>query len=588
MRADVSHHRQRDRAIALVTTLSALAVVVMLLGAFFINWQSHISMSRYSAEKKDCAEALSSLADACRFQLEGQRDWGKVAGAAEDEIAFNSRSGDPLLVLRPVSPDTDRGEDFAGMSGLAYFQGESARTGVRIAMAIVNNLDNDLPLAAQRVGAKSCRLQFRVRKGAYTEWVEVTLRRAGFFDSTVLASKKIDIDADKVEFSSLDPLRNQIRSESEIYLPDTPLLKFTPAEGALTAETGTVWSKEDIHIGGVKTPAKLQAAAEATGADFLPKAPSYYKIPELRKRDIDYETGRPVVHLAPANYAFEKKLPVTYLDTRGNSYTRTVSAVLVYGTGDSPVLGEFHFLSTGLDIPDETDPEPDEYTPRLDTVTYSGVVGVVTDPKFTLDSFDCDMSTGTLSLDAGSEYRVAGDLGISGGDLVFVDEVADPDNPIEGFLSVDRDFSIGGQISNGGKIVAGRNVRLSPYDVRVDKRDEASDIAIFAGNDVLISPPFVTDSETRQDASRYFVFKGLVYAGNDFKFLSSLVRNGSTYQFDRKLYIEGALVAKRGEVIIKGNESVELKYNREFLDDLLENPQDRGVVQLEVLAWRPL
>ena len=85
MRADVSHHRQRDRAIALVTTLSALAVVVMLLGAFFINWQSHISMSRYSAEKKDCAEALSSLADACRFQLEGQRDWGKVAGAAEDD-----------------------------------------------------------------------------------------------------------------------------------------------------------------------------------------------------------------------------------------------------------------------------------------------------------------------------------------------------------------------------------------------------------------------------------------------------------------------------------------------------------------------
>ncbi len=585
----MSHFRHKDRAIALVTTLTALVVVIMLVGAFFINWQSHIAMSRYSAEKKACAQALSSLADACRFQLEGKRDWGKVAGAEDDAMEFNSGPGSPLLALRPVAADAPRGEDFAGMWGLAYFEGESARTDVKIALSIVNNLDNELPLSARRVGAKSCRLQIRVRKGSYSEWVEVTLRRAGFFDSTVLANKKIEIVADTVKFSSADPLRNQIRSESEIYLPDTLLLEFEPADDNLTAETGTVWSKEDIHIGGIKDPAKLLEAAEHTGADFLPNAPSYYRIPELRKSDVDYETGKPVIHIAPANYVFEKNLAVKYSDTRGRTYNRTVSAVLVYGAGDSPVLGEFHFLADQLMIPDEEDTEPEEYVPQLNTVVYDEVTGIAEpEPEFGLDSFICDMSTNSLSLDAVPEYRVAGDLSISGGDLVFVDEVADPDNPVEGFLSVERDFGITGQISNGGKIVAGRNVSLSPHDVRLDKRDKTSDIAIFAGKDVLISPPYSSDPGMRQDSHRYFVFKGLVYAGNDFRFLSSVEQGGTTYQFDRKLYIEGAVVAKGGEVLIRGSETVELKYNREFLDDLLENPQDRDVVQLEVLAWRPL
>ena len=582
-------NRQRERAIALVTTLAALAVVIMLMGAFFLNWQSHIAMSRYSAEKKDCGEALSSLADACRFQLEGNRDWGKVAGAETDAMEFLSRSGEPLLILEPMSAEGELGDDFQGMSGLAFFSGESRQTGVKIALAIVNNLDNRLPMLDQRVGAKACRIQIRVRKGGYTEWVEVTLRRAGFFDSTVLASKKIEIDADRVEFSSADPLRNQIRSESEIFLPDTPLLKFTPAEDALTAETGTVWSKDDIHIGGDSGEQKRRGAAETTGADFFPNAPSYYKIPELRKSDIDYESGKPTVNLASANYMFNDKQSITFKDTRGNEYTREIRAVLVYQTADQTwgPLSKFHFLQDPLNSPDPSDPDPDAYAPDLNTVVIEGVTGIPeTDPEFELDGIDCDLSANKFTLDARPEYRVSGDFGIVNGSLEFTDVAADPTNPVEGFLSVDRDLSINGQIYNGGKLVAGRNVYLSPYDVKVDKLEETSDIAIFAGNDVIVRPTF-TD-EDPHDAQRYFVFKGLVYAGNDFKFLSSLVRNGTTYQFDRKLYIEGALVAKRGEVQIKGNETVELRYNREFLDDLLENPQDRGVVQLEVLAWRPL
>ncbi len=579
--------RRGTRAIALITTLAAMVVVMMLMGAFFSNWQSYISLNRYSAEKLACREALTSLADGCRFQLEGERRWGAEPGKESDAIELRNASGDIVLALRPL-PEGEVSSEFEGLTGISFFEGETAGSHVRIALSVVNNLDNELPLTSQNVGPKACRLQFMVKYGGYVERVEVTLRRAGFFDSTVLASKKIEIDADKVNFSSTDPLRNQIRSESEIYLPDTPNLKFTPADDAITVEKGTVWSKDDIYIHGSSNADKLRRAAEDTGADFLPNAPSYYKIPELRKSDIDYETDKPITHLAAGHYGF-REISVTYQDIRGNTYTREVKAVLSYAatSGGAGDLAKFHYLRTPLLDPDADDPDPDGYQPDFSTVTYGGLVGEgEPSAEFQIDDFGCDLNANQLSLPAGPDFRVGGDLGISDGSLVFIDAAADPENPIEGYLSVDRDLSISGQIVNGGKIVAGRNVLLSPFDLRVDKLDEASDIAIYAGNDVIVQPPF--SDEGRADARRYFVFKGLVYAGKDFKFLSSVVRNGTVYQFDRKLYIEGALVAKRGEVVIKGNESVELKYNRDFLDDLLENPLEKDVVQLEVLAWRPL
>ena len=578
--------RRGDRAIALLTTLAAMVVVMMLMGAFFANWRSYISLNRYSTEKQVCREALRSLADGCRFQLEGERRWGTESGREGDAMEFFN-NGDVVLALRPV-PASEVSEDFEGMSGIAYFEGETAGSNVRIAIAVVNNLDNELPLTSQGVGPKACRLQFRVRYGGYTEKVELTLRRAGFFDSTVLASKKIEIDADNVNFSSMDPLRNQIRSESEIYLPDTKDLKFTPADEALTVETGTVWSKEEIYINKDGQASKLRDAAERTGADFLPRAPSYYKIPELRKSDIDYETDKPVIALGSVHYGFQE-ISVEYEDTRENKYTRKIKTVMAYSSTPSggAEMSKFHFLTTPLDAPDADDPEPDDYVPNLETVKVNGLKGIPEAlPEFTLDDFGCDLGANQLTLLAGPDYRVSGDFQLSNGSLVFLDEAADPENPIEGYLSVDRDIAISGQIINGGKIVAGRDVFLSPFDLRVDKLDEASDIAIYAGNDVIIQPAF--SNEDRSDARRYFVFKGLVYAGRDFKFLSSVRRGGTEYQFDRKLYIEGALVAKSGEVLIRGNESVELKYNRDFLDDLLENPVEKDVVQLEVLAWRPL
>jgi hypothetical protein len=59
-------------------------------------------------------------------------------------------------------------------------------------------------------------------------------------------------------------------------------------------------------------------------------------------------------------------------------------------------------------------------------------------------------------------------------------------------------------------------------------------------------------------------------------------------EFQRKLYVEGALVARGGDVLIQGNESVELRYNPEWLDDLLERSFEEDHCQLEELSWRPL
>lgn len=610
--------RKRSRAIALITTMAALVVVAMLVGAFLATRQSLISLTRLSAEEQACRDTLRSLANFCRFRLEGRATWASTPGNPADSVEF--RDGGGAVAFRLNALETAQAAskpEFEGLEGLAYFEGEAPRAGVRFAVAVSNNLDSEDATAG--VAGKSCDFQMRAIRGTHSDSVRVVLRKASFFDSTVAASGNIHIDAQEVNFSSNDPLRNQIRSKSDILLPEKDDIAFTPDPEVQTPEKGSVWAQADITVGDNSDLGYLRDVVSVeTGGEFFPNASTRYSVPELKKADLDADGSKPVVWLRPVVYEFRYD-DVHYLDTDGNARTRKLPLLMIAepnlneNASDTPL--EFHFNESALLEPlDPSNPQPLDHVAEPSSVYIE--VGSTSTPTAVTPSADGTLSvqgalirmpvepgrdTPVVTFDAEYDYRVKavaglpGDLEIRSVNLAasairFKDNDPDPEKPQEGLISVERDLTVEGYLENCGKLLAGRDVRLMPRDVTVDNLEKTDDLAVFGGRDVTIVPLFNGDEAERQDVRRYFAFRGLVYAEHDFKFLSSVFtpEGGGEVQFNRQLFVEGALVARKGDVYVQGNESVELKYNREFLDDLMEKSFEGEQAQLEELSWRPL
>jgi hypothetical protein len=280
-------------------------------------------------------------------------------------------------------------------------------------------------------------------------------------------------------------------------------------------------------------------------------------------------------------------------------------------------FSEFHYVPEAFLEPlDPRNPAPLDHVADVSRGCYMEIGSMATQ-TYGIEEPDAkfDVPGGTVYVPAADEwpkvefsaevdYRVRtqgglpGDfkvysLDLSAAELSFKDNDPDPDNPQEGLLSCERDIYLEGYVSNCGRLLAARDVQLSPRDVTVDNLEDADDLAVFGGRDVKIVPLFHGDEAVRTDATRFFVFKGLVYAEHDFAFRSSVQAadefgNPFTAEFNRKLFVEGALVARQGDVFIQGNESVELRYHREYLDDLMEKSFEGDTVQLEELSWRPI
>jgi hypothetical protein len=611
--------RHALKGIALVTTLAAFVVITMLVVAFLAAQRSQQRMSGLSVEKRACQEAARSVADFCRFHLEETESWARLAaGQVLDPVEYTDLAGNTVFSMQPVTAVAASAKpEFAGLTGEAFFEGRMVAEGVDVQVAITNNLANNAAHSSENVGPKACLLKIRAGRGATSETVEVLLRKASFFDSTIASTGQIRIEADQIDFASNDRLRNQIRSKADIALPKYQDIVFTPHPDSQTSERGTVWAAGNISVDGDSSEGTLKAAADATGGEFLPLAPTHYEIPRLKRTDLDSRSPKPKVILEPGEYLFSKAT-IEFKDFDGGVHEQEITVLGVYVDQS---LVEFHFLETDLAIEEDplvtptpsVTPTPPVATPTP-AVTATPLPGPVPDPstvvlgdlsgipeptpEFYLGGFKMvigGQGTGDFILGAESEYVVEGSLALGGGtarypaNLIFEDNDPDPDNPQEGSLSVGGDLTVGASIANCGKLLAENDVILSPRDVRLDKLEEETDIAIFAGRDVTIAPMFEGDEALRNATNRVFVFRGVLYAERDFKFVSSFVRGDDALEeYNRQLLVEGSVVARSGSVLIRGNEKVQVKYNREFLDDLLEKSKEDNKVQLEELSWRPL
>lgn len=609
--------RRRHLGVALITTLAGFVVVTMLILAFLAAQRSQHAFTGLSLGQKACREGIRSVVDFCRFQLEGQESWGRLgAGELLEPAELRDGTGAVLFTMRPISETDARAKsEFNGLTGDAYFEGDLVAQNVSFQATVTNNLASKAAHGSEPVGPKACLLRIRASRGQISATVDVLLRRAAFFDSTIATTGPIRIDADEIDFASVDRLRNQIRSKSNILLPAYADIKFTPHPSFQSSEKGTVWAAGDIFVDGDSSEATLTQAADHTGGEFIANAPTFYEVPRLRRSDVDSSGGKPEVFLAPACYVFTE-FDVEFLDTDGVTHRQALTVLATYSDDVHSTLTSYHFCEQDLRLDDGATPTPapppltptpspsgtptppPPPLPRPETVVYDGMAGII-EPEhdFTLGGFKMTLAgegSGSFELAAETAYRVRGNLSLGGTNtmfpsaLSFMDHNPDPEHPEEGSLSVDGDLSVGASLFNCGKLVAGRDVTLSPRDVTIDKLEETSDIAIWAGRDVVIAPMFHGDEALRNDNTRYFVFTGIVYAERDFKFLSASVREDEALaDYRRHLWLEGAVVARSGEVEIRGNEKVKITYNREFLDDLLEKSVESDHVQVEEMSWIP-
>lgn len=575
--------------IALVASLLAISVTVVLLTAFLSSQRGLISLSSYSREKLLCRSTAESLAEVCRFEIERKKSWALVAGDATDRIEYKDASDGVGIYLEPVDPSHVRSiPELSELNGSSYFRGKDEKRGVEFFVAAVNNLQ-EKEATASGVGPHSFRLQFRTDLGKFSERTNVVYRRAAFFDSTVLAAKDISIVANAINFSSLDPYRNQIRSEENIRLPEYGQLEFTPAVDSLIARKGTVWAKDKIFIDNDPTESKLKAAAAATKGEFLPEAPSRFSIPNLEKDDIDFDEGYDITEIDPGEYRFGSVTATVKL-ANGAKFTIGAPALTV---NDSPP--SYYLDQDSIVPPEDLDigKDHDDFDPTADIVSIeispSDAVAGSASQSFGGISFDLKQRKALIYTESQhSKNYCSGDLKITGGALEFITPPPpSPDvEPVRAYLSVNGDFYMDGALINCGKLVASHDVVLAPSDLKIDQVETAKSVAVYAGNDISIVPPYSNDSEFVSASNRFFVFKGLVFAKRNFNFSSSVGYGRGKITYDRKLYVEGSLIAKTGKVTVAGSESVELKYNRNFLDDIIQNPERRDLVKLEEVSWR--
>lgn len=615
----------KEPGIALITTVAAVALVMMLLGAFFISHRSQLALASRSDDSKACQDTLWALAEYCRFRFEQQKSWTTVPFSIDPEVVRDDLDRDILSFDLLTQEEFEARPDLQNLTGAAHLVGEMPANGVTYHLAVNNRLMDPNNTVVDGVPAKACRVRIEARRGGATEAVELLLRRAALFDSTVFASEMIDVDAAKAYFNSNDPVRNQIRSLHSVELPDTENLHFRYGELTPPAVKGTVWAQDpdsevggrgSISIGGDSSYTKLQQAAESTGAQFYPDNPKRYNPPQLQDVNIEPFATTPM-ELTPATY-FVTEARVQYTKLGGETDIATVKTVQKFEPQDFP--------TEPPSFPDDANGPPREFylvknnlPPDADPLVATALVIGGTEDDPVLGPTAVAQNADTFSIPGGPKVTMnpPGPPGEwspilalpAETKLTVRDQGADPQNPGrsdfrifchpagvpeirfakpdgspgKGMIDALRDITLQGKMTGTCQLISGRDIELTPVDVEA-VADYDSDVAIFAKDDVRIRPLEVGSGSSVLQRAGYFVFKGLVYAGGDFEFFSDV----GISQYQRHLNIEGALVARNGHVSVQSNGDLTVTYEPEYLDKYLEMSTLEEQLQIEELSWRPL
>lgn len=646
---------RKSLGFALISVLALVTVLTIMLGALMGTNRTAFGMLRVSAARDRMDRTLTSVYSYCRFRLEHDYRWGKDDFAGRGPVEWGH------LRLTEV-----RG---SGGAATQILKGEDRENKIEFSVEICNNLRDDGEVATLKdvkqgdprsgVPVGFCRLRVAVEGDGQVEGAEIMVRNPGLVSGVCLANECLEIDADRLELFTKDPLKNQARSlgitqirGARNFLEGStfnagPALSQELAAGFTSRDNPVIWSGGDSQFA-------LAGESLAGRQDFKDSHPnlafkdqrfvddsqSLFDIPDVGLDgllDVTRADGssKPVQSIPAGVYRFEQ---VTANGNIVRVLTRRGAP-----TGDNPASGpieKFWYMDEGT-----TNIGADALSDILGAPHGVGVLHEETDyVSINGGAAKVDLLNRRMVLDEAYNFEVDGDFALIGsapatsdnptGDndlrqvnpsLYFGDpnRIADVSNfsvgaaanqtntAEKGSLEVRGKLYVQGDISGSTTLAASDDIKLEISRFFDPRGNSEVNFSVFSEKNVaILPPPILEDADDRQvnDATgrvedvilgylpdgkpikainvseKDLRFTGLIYAGEGVKIdlQDTRAEDGSR----RNLYVEGAIVAKRGHLDISNAEELRLVYNPQFVDRLLPNLTKAGQRRIEVTGWR--
>lgn len=637
--------RRKKRGIALLITLMVVSLVAMLLGAFFTANRTQLDIFKSSQGEEQLQRSAYSIMSYIQSRMEQDSSWPKVSGSSA--VPNNIDTVVQLNNIETVSSSANTHEIWG-----YYFPDR-----VGFHARIYNNLTGKtrfIPKNATKeyeyVPPQSARVLLETfhsedPKGedfprhSRVKSQVVTVRQAAQIDSTLVSSRGIFLDAEKLVFTSTDEVRNQIRSLHDIEFADIDSLGFGQTMGSAP---GAVWARGKITSNGrsiheifssldpgqaqSEDPENPEAVTQnLSRGRFLENALSEYGTPSFDIGDIKKlkaSTGleRADVTLHEGVWEFTR-VPVTYLPSwKGEHPVDSHLDILVHrssSAADSEVKGvyaevawnskDFVINSSNLNISSENVTKLSDWSGKYRMpVKGSGGKADFNNKNSPI----IDFRQRQIILAADVNYTVDGNFGVTTNIVDSDVETPDWSKPQmilangwaqtdEGnwtsqraYLEVKGDLTINGKLDGIGNVVSNGNIAFELVDSNL-AADTKTDFALYAGKDITIK-----GSSKHPNLS----MKGLVYAkGNvlldftedaitpikPYTTENATLRDYPTSDSKAGYFkIEGAVVSEKGGMVVRGLKYAEFLYNPDYLDNLFN--VDEKSMRLEAISWWPV
>lgn len=616
--------------------LASILLLLLMLGALLEAQRSRSSLAAYNFDREICRDTTESLFQYVRFKLEQNQTW--LLDAATSPEPPSQQDGRPLFSMTNL-----KRLDSKEICGRIEITGEFMQASpVDFTLAIDNNLHNKA--GEYSLSPHSARITIETRYGRSSQRKSWILIHSAFSNSTLAASRDIDLQAPEIVFASTDPSRNQIRSQEDVLLPPSESIKFEPSDEWRRGEKGTVWAYDDIRLGG---SSNLEQASLVTGGQFIPNGKTAYEVPvipvskigaDLQKDEIleieggHYALGRATIQVDDTEgETHEIYLPIVHVTKhdRDDLYLLRTDLVVepkpaAVEPEDETVEGEEE-TSEAEEEASEAEEEvsegeegtPEGESPELVEVELDFNTIRIKDsepPKrlFIQDTPNIELGGGMLvnltpvneeteevlpclvELPVGVKVVTSESLTIVGYSAAFLPTLSftsdHPNSILEGsdrghLESKKGSLTLGCNVENGGILIAAGSVHIFPEELDLEASSK-EDLAICAGGDVHVNPYLVEAPEEFREKPGKMGIKGLLYAGGSFKFSARSMSGDEELEYNRDLEIEGSVVARGGSIFIVSAEKLILKYNPEFLDDVLEANTHYPGRQLEIASVR--
>lgn len=603
----------RQRGMALMLVLLILFVLTVLTGAFVQVNSVNLNLLTRSINRSYAEAACSTAVHYAWQRLDQNQSWGDAAyyaSAAADEAWPTTAGANARLQTH-----------WDGAKVTGFVKDSDCRFEIRV----YNNLANDTVDTVNNVPKRAVRLSIDGYSRTSKRHAEVVLRKKAFVDASAVSEDQLSVTQvnSKWRISSTDPILNLIRSNDMIVAPDllggTTKMEFMQyGTGASSGPFGAAWAQHDIWsvFGSVNLGTDLTqraVAANRVKGEIVPNSGSEYQIPDLQASDLN--TPENEVPLLGGTYTF--KIAGTNNPTiPGTAGTAAVTdpltgAVITPAVAATAAVPGFvqwdqslEYRAPGVPITDPPtrtlmtvsmqgpegdldNPVPldhdvwvpiagtDQTNPAVQANLRTGQIAVVPDTKAVVSSGDFIVNgqegAGSLSLGTNVPGMLSttpppppttsrGRRGRHGWNHYGGHGSSNPLPPeISGPSAIEvqnGSIDVLGAATGLGALLAKTDVRMRLKNAMSTDPDVG--IAIYAGQDVKMDW-LATQFGTTVTGSK---LTGLIYAGRNFAINDA---------YGQDVSVEGAVVAKSGYIQINNANHVDLKYNPDYLYDILDS-----------------